>query len=271
MSIYAIGDIQGCIKPLKYLLHRVKFDSSKDTLWLVGDLINRGPSSLETLRFLFEIKNSIVCVLGNHDLHLIACYYNNTLSSPEINEILNAPDCSKLINWLCQQKLVHYDKNYKAILVHAGIPPIWNLKETLKYAKEVESMIQNPKTAKIFFSQMYGNTPNTWKRNLKKIDRLRLITNYFTRMRFCTFDGQLEFDHKGDENSCSTPNFYPWFTYKNKIFDENKIIFGHWASLKKRFNITNIYPIDTGYVWGKQLTLLNIETSQLLTCKNNNL
>ena len=191
MAVYAVGDLQGCLQPLKRLLVRVAFDPAKDTLWLVGDLVNRGPQSLETLRFLYQMRESVVCVLGNHDLHLLAVRHNveRLKKGDTLREILQAPDCDQLLNWLRQQPLLHYDVARNTALVHAGIPPQWSLKKALKYANEVEHALRDDNLLGPFLDGMYGNEPAKWDNELSGVARLRVITNYFTRMRFCTRDG----------------------------------------------------------------------------------
>lgn len=205
MATYAVGDLQGCLDPLKCLLERVAFDPQKDTLWLVGDLVNRGPQSLETLRFLYGIRQSLVCVLGNHDLHLLAAWQNieRLKKSDTLSEILDAPDCVELLEWLRQQKLMHYDEARNLALVHAGIPPQWSLRKALKCAGEVEQALRDDNLFAPYLDGMYGNEPVKWDNDLTGSARLRVITNYFTRMRFCTRDGKL--DLKGKEGIETAP------------------------------------------------------------------
>ena len=236
MAVYAVGDLQGCLQPLKCLLERIAFDPAKDTLWLVGDLVNRGPESLETLRFLYGMRESLVCVLGNHDLHLLAVGNNieRLKKGDTLREILEAPDCDQLLDWLRQQPLLHYDLERNTALVHAGIPPQWSLKKALKYASEVEHALRDDSLLGPFLDGMYGNEPAKWDSDLTGIERLRVITNYFTRMRFCTRDGKLDF--------------------------------GHWAALEGNCKEPGIYALDTGCVWGGAMTLLNVDNGQRLSC-----
>ena len=182
MAVYAVGDLQGCLQPLKCLLEQVAFDPANDKLWLLGDLINRGPESLETLRFLYRMRESVVCVLGNHDLHLLAVAYNieRLKKGDTLRDILQAPDCNDLLTWLRQQPLLHYDAERNTALVHAGIPPQWSLKKALKYAGEVEHALRDDSLIKPFLDGMYGNDPAKWDSDLTGITRLRVITNYFT-------------------------------------------------------------------------------------------
>ena len=198
MATYAVGDLQGCLQPLQCLLERVAFDPARDKLWLVGDLVNRGPQSLETLRFLFAMREALVCVLGNHDLHLLAAAHNveRLKKHDTLQEILDAPDRADLLEWLRQQKLMHYDEQRDIALVHAGIAPQWTLKKALKRAAEVEEVLRDDARLPLFLDGMYGNEPACWDGDLHGVTRLRVITNYFTRMRFCTEDGTLDLKSK---------------------------------------------------------------------------
>ena len=267
MAVYAVGDLQGCLQPLKRLLVRVAFDPAKDTLWLVGDLVNRGPQSLETLRFLYRMRESLVCVLGNHDLHLLAVAHNieRLKKSDTLREILEAPDCPELIDWLRQQKLLHYDSDRNTALVHAGIPPQWSLKKALRYAGEVEQALRDDNLIAPYLDGMYGNDPAKWDNDLKGITRLRVITNYFTRMRFCTRDGKLDLKSKEGADT-ALPGYAPWFSYKERKTPGLKIIFGHWAALEGRCNEPGLFALDTGCVWGGAMTLLNVDSGQRLVC-----
>ncbi|WP_287810275.1 symmetrical bis(5'-nucleosyl)-tetraphosphatase [Pseudomonas sp.] len=267
MAVYAVGDLQGCLQPLKCLLERVQFNAEHDRLWLVGDLVNRGPESLETLRFLYHMRNSLVCVLGNHDLHLLAagCNVERLKKSDTLREILDAPDAPQLLDWLRQQKLMHYDEQRNVALVHAGIPPQWSLKKALRCAAEVEQALRDDNLFKPFLDGMYGNEPAKWSNGLTGIDRLRVITNYFTRMRFCTAQGKLEL--KGKEGADSAPPGYaPWFSYPGRKTREVRIIFGHWAALEGRCNAPWVHALDTGCVWGGSMTLMNVDTGERFGC-----
>lgn len=268
MATYAVGDLQGCLEPLECLLQQVAFDPSRDTLWLVGDLVNRGPQSLETLRFLYGIRESLVCVLGNHDLHLLAAGHNieRLKRSDTLREILQAPDSAELLEWLRQQKLMHYDEQRNIALVHAGIPPQWSLRKALKCAAEVEEVLRDDNRLPPFLDGMYGNEPLKWDNDLKGVTRLRVITNYFTRMRFCTREGKL--DLKSKEGIDTAPSGYaPWFTYDDRKTRDTKIIFGHWAALEGRSDQPGIFALDTGCVWGGAMTLMNVDTLERIQCQ----
>ena len=268
MATYAVGDLQGCLTPLKCLLKQVAFDPAQDTLWLVGDLVNRGPQSLETLRFLYGMRESLVCVLGNHDLHLLAAGHNieRLKKADTLREILEAPDRAELLEWVRQQKLMHYDETRNIAMVHAGIPPQWSLRKALKCAAEVEEALRDDNRFAPYLDGMYGNEPLKWDSDLKGVTRLRVITNYFTRMRFCTAEGKL--DLKSKEGLESAPHGYkPWFQHKERKTSDTKIIFGHWAALEGQCNEPNVIGLDTGCVWGGALTLMNIDTGERLDCQ----
>ena len=268
MAVYAVGDLQGCLDPLKRLLDEVRFDPASHQLWSVGDLVNRGPQSLETLRFLYSIRDAFVCTLGNHDLHLLAAWYNieRLKKADTLAQILEAPDAPELIQWLRCQKLLHYDEPRNIALVHAGIPPIWPLSKALRYAAEVESALRDDNLVKPYLDGMYGNEPAKWNKDLHGVTRLRVITNYFTRMRFCTRDGKL--DLKGKEGADSAPPGYaPWFSHKERRSRHVRIIFGHWAALEGRCNEPGVFALDTGCVWGNAMTLMNVDTLHMHRCK----
>jgi bis(5'-nucleosyl)-tetraphosphatase (symmetrical) len=267
MAVYAVGDLQGCLDPLKCLLERVRFDPARDRLWLVGDLVNRGPKSLETLRFLYSIRESLVCVLGNHDLHLLAVAHNieRLRKADTLREIIDAPDSAELLDWLRRQKLLHHDEERDIALVHAGIPPQWTLKKALKRAAEVEEALQDDARLPLFLDGMYGNEPDKWDKDLHGAARLRVITNYFTRMRFCRADGTLDLKSKEGLDT-APPGFAPWFGIPGRKTRGQKIIFGHWAALEGNCHEPGLFALDTGCVWGGAMTLLNIDSGERLSC-----
>ncbi len=267
MATYAVGDLQGCLKPLQCLLERVAFDPARDRLWLVGDLVNRGPASLETLRFLYGMRDTLVCVLGNHDLHLLAASRNieRLKRGDTLREILEAPDRDELLQWLRQQKLLHYDEQRDTALVHAGIPPQWNMAKALRRAAEVENALRDDALYPMFLDGMYGNEPACWDKELHGIARLRVITNYFTRMRFCKADGTL--DLKSKEGLDTAPAGYlPWFSHKQRKTRDQKIIFGHWAALEGHCDEPGVFALDSGCVWGGSMTLMNIDSGEYHRC-----
>ena len=266
MSIYAVGDIQGCYTPFKKLLAKVHFNPDHDQLWCAGDVINRGPESLKTLRFLHSIKDICTIVLGNHDLHLLGIAYGNATMkrSDTVQEILDAPDADELLTWLRQQPLIHQNAGYT--MVHAGIPPNWSVEKAISLAKEVEDVLRSDEYHG-YFLHMYGNQPDIWSDELSGYDRLRVITNYLTRMRFCDQQGRLDLDNKlGPETAAE--GMYPWFEVPHREAAEDKIIFGHWASLQARSHTPNIYPLDTGCVWGGKLTMMRLEDEMHFECEN---
>lgn len=266
MATYAIGDIQGCYEPLQCLLHKIQFDPARDRLWLVGDLINRGPDNLATLRLLYSLRDSLEIVLGNHDLHLIAVYYGLRKhgKNDNLQDILQAPDALELITWLRQQKLLHHDPQLNYTLVHAGIPPIWTLEQALGYAREVEDCLRG-NHFQPYLASMYGNEPAQWRDDLQGLDRLRLITNYFTRMRFCSAEGELELATK-ESAAGAPPGFAPWYSYLQRKTRQQRIVFGHWAALEGQVQAANVYALDTGCVWGGSLTAMRLEDQQRFSC-----
>ncbi len=267
MASYAAGDLQGCLDPLNTLLAQVDFSPSRDCLWLAGDLVNRGPQSLEVLRFVRDLEGSAICVLGNHDLHLLSVAFDahRMKKSDTLEAILAAPDKNSLISWLRQQKLVHHDAQRDLTMVHAGIPPQWSVAKALKRAAEVEFALRDNASLLAFLNGMYGNQPVRWSKRLTGLDRLRLITNYFTRMRFCQPDGTLDLVAKEGVDS-APEGFMPWFACPNRKTRGHPLIFGHWAALEGRCPEPDVYALDTGYVWGNSLTLMDLDTRERLTC-----
>ncbi|MFC3609431.1 symmetrical bis(5'-nucleosyl)-tetraphosphatase [Stutzerimonas tarimensis] len=264
MTLYAVGDLQGCLDPLLKLLDRAAFSPSRDCLWLVGDLVNRGPKSLECLRFVRDLGTSAVSVLGNHDLHLLAVAYDveRMKKSDTLQPILDAPDRSELIDWLRGLELVHHDPERDLTMVHAGIPPQWSIAKALRRAAEVQQALRDDACVKPFLDGMYGNQPAKWNKNLKGVERLRVITNYFTRMRFCTADGTLDLVAK--EGLGTAPSgFAPWFQHAERKTRGHRLVFGHWAALEGRCDEPDVYALDTGCVWGNAMTLANLDTGEL--------
>lgn len=267
MANYAIGDIQGCYDSLRSLLTKINFDPYQDTLWVAGDLVNRGPKSLETVRYLKSLGPACKAVLGNHDLHMIAAAHACAPRKPKDSffDLLDAYDSPTLIDWLKQQALLRrIEINDKVFLLsHAGLPPIWSAQQALSYSREVETVLRSNNLSD-FLSVMYGNEPDTWHESLTGNERLRLITNYFTRMRFCNAQGTLEMNSKSSPLE-APEGFQAWFTIPNPHLNNEKIIFGHWAALEGKTYNNNIFAIDTGCVWGKQLTALRLEDEVLFS------
>ena len=265
MATYAIGDVQGCLTQLIELLEVIQYQQEVDELWFAGDLINRGPQSLETLRFIHSLGDKAKVILGNHDLHLLALShgYGRLKRSDTITDILNAVDRDSLLDWLQQQPLVHYNASLQCIMTHAGIPPCWNLQQTLDLANEVHAVLISDQ-ADSFFDVMYGNEPALWDENLSGMDRIRTIVNYLTRMRFCTPEGKLDLKSKeGPETALKS--YAPWFTYPTQMPSDMHLVFGHWAALEGQVNLPKIHAVDTGCVWGGQLTALRLEDKHLFS------
>ncbi len=265
MPTYAIGDLQGCYQELLDLLDKINFDNSRDQLWFAGDLVNRGPESLECLRFVKE--NSAVTVLGNHDLYLLAVAngYGVIKKQDTLNEIIDSPDKDELFTWLLQQPLMHRDDELGYVLVHAGLPPQWQVDAAASYAKEVEEVLQSDR-ANDFFSHMYGNQPDVWSENLADGERLRFIANAFTRIRYCYADGRLDFFKKGTPDITEN-TLIPWYRTDNRKSLGQPILFGHWASLgvakNEDFASASVFPLDTGCVWGRELTAMRLEDKKI--------
>jgi len=256
MTTYAIGDVQGCYHQLKELLTKLDFKSDKDKLWFAGDIVNRGPDSLKTIRFIHSLEDNAVTVLGNHDLHLLALAHGFGRQSniDTLQPILHASDSDSLLNWLTQQPLVHYQQKHHVCLVHAGIYPPWTLSDILNYNTEMQKILQSNQAAD-FFENMYGDKPAKWANDLIGWDRLRFITNCFTRMRYINDDLKLELKEKGAPEKQNT-DIHPWFEFE-RVEKELNIIFGHWSTLNNPHR-KNLYPLDTGCLWGGDLTALKI-------------
>ncbi len=255
MAIYAIGDIQGCYDELLRLLQKIEFNKKKDQLWFVGDLVNRGPKSLETLRFIKSLGEAAITVLGNHDLHLlaVACGVSPQRSKDTLQPILQAEDKEELLDWLRSRPLLHYNDDF--CLVHAGLPPQWDFARAKKMATKVEKQLRSTHYV-AFFKTMYGNTPNLWCEKLTEEEQLRFSVNCFTRMRFCDKEGRLDFKYNGKLGS--QPDYLmPWFRVPKRKSAPLKIIFGHWSAIGYHEE-QQCYAIDAGCLWGGQLTALKL-------------
>jgi len=261
MTIYAIGDIQGCYDPLQRLLERVRFDPAKDRLWFTGDLVNRGPKSLEVLRFVRSLGPAAVTVLGNHDLHLLAVAHTahrRLKGGDTLAPVLAADDSEALLHWLRHRPLLHHDPDQNAILVHAGLSPRWDLATARACAGEVEAVLRGEHFT-AFLEVMYGNEPKQWDPGMAGWGRLRYIVNCLTRMRFCTPDGTLEFHHKGPLES-GNGEAVPWFRIPGRPTTDVTILFGHWSALGLYLGRENVCALDTGCLWGGRLTALDVAT-----------
>ncbi len=257
MAVYAIGDVQGCYDELRRLLDRLHFDPADDQLWLAGDLVNRGPQSLEVLRFAQSLGKRAKTVLGNHDLHLLAMAYG--VRKPKANDtaraVLDAPDAADLIHWLQRRPLLHHSKKRQWTMVHAGIPPQWSLKDATARAKELQKVLDSDR-AEAFFQGMYGNGPERWSDKLKGQDRLRYIVNAFTRMRYCRTDGSLEFSANMSPHY-APGELTPWFYMPERKTRKHRIVFGHWSTAGY-LDDANVIALDTGCVWGGELTAIRL-------------
>lgn len=258
MAVYAIGDIQGCFDELLALLEALSFEPRRDVLWFAGDLVNRGPKSLDVLRFVKSLGDQATTVLGNHDLHLLAVAHAHARlrRKDTLDEILRAPDSDELLDWLRHRPLLHHDATLGFTMVHAGLPPQWDLTEALGYAAEVEAMLHGPRYI-AFLKHMYGDKPAQWSDNLKDWERVRFITNCFTRLRFCDAEGRLELNEKGPPGTQPAP-YIPWFEVSGRRSRNCNIVFGHWSTLGD--HATNqVYALDTGCLWGGELTALRLD------------
>lgn len=260
MAVYAIGDVQGCYSSLCRLLDSIQFDESVDQLWFCGDLVNRGPESLETLRFVRALGGAAISVLGNHDLHLLALYHSGQKlpESDTLHSILNSPDCDELIAWLQNRPLVHFDQKLGKLLVHAGIHPQWRLSQTLSCAGEVESVLRSQDCI-AFFEAMYGNKPDFWRDDLSGMPRLRCITNILTRMRFFHSDCRLDMTAKGGPEQHL--GLTPWFELNDRAEESFNIIFGHWSTLPVGTHNRH-FAIDGGCIWGGKFVALRIDKAK---------
>jgi len=263
MATYAVGDVQGCYDELRILLDAIRFDPAADRVWFVGDLVNRGPKSLKTLRFIRSLGDSAVCVLGNHDLHLLAIALSDSApsSTRSLDNILRAKDCGEILDWLRFQPLAHYDKDLNTLMVHAGVIPQWSVKDVLARAQEVEQALQGKQPEK-FLDKMYGKKPNIWSDDLTGNDRLRFITNCLTRIRFLTEKGALDFDEKLGPKT-APKNLTPWFKADDRKTADTRIAFGHWSTLGL-MDKPNLLSLDTGCVWGGALTAIQLEKQRVL-------
>jgi bis(5'-nucleosyl)-tetraphosphatase (symmetrical) len=264
MSIFAIGDIQGCYRELRHLLDEIRFDPAADRLWFVGDLVNRGPDSLAVLRFVRDLGDRAVTVLGNHDLHLLALAEGNRKHAAKstLDEILSAPDREELLHWVRHRPLLHHDPSVGFTMIHAGLPPQWSLEDARNCARELETALRGP-LYRVYLHEMYGNKPSVWSPDLDGLDRLRFITNCLTRLRFCREDGALALSEKGDLDS-PPPGVLPWFRMPGRRTRGDRIIFGHWSTIGYLAE-RNVWGLDSGCLWGGALTAIRVEQSGPIT------
>jgi len=263
MAIYAIGDVQGCYDEFKLLLERVHFDPACDQVWLTGDLVNRGPRSLDVLRLVKSFGTAAITVLGNHDLHLLAVSLgaeSKQRNTDTFDEVLSANDRDELLHWLRHRPMLHHDAQLQRTLVHAGLPPQWTLSKAISCAHEVEVALHDEHCARELFAHMYGNEPDRWDESLQGWPRLRFITNCLTRLRVCTGEGKLKLKFK-EPPSQLKDNLYPWFKVPDRRTRNDKIIFGHWSALGF-YEGDNVLGLDTGCVWGGALCAVRLDRLQ---------
>ncbi|MDO5059967.1 MAG: symmetrical bis(5'-nucleosyl)-tetraphosphatase [Neisseria sp.] len=258
MAHYAIGDLQGCYHELTALLKLIGFEHGRDTLWLTGDIVNRGPKSLECLEFCMRHENSVQIVLGNHDLHLLALFYGfgKQKRGDTLSDILNHPQAAKMRDWLRAQPLMRQQED--KVLVHAGLLPQWSIDLADSLAAEVEDALHNHPQA--YFSAMYGNKPAAWSHILSGEERLRLITNVFTRMRALNADNSLDYDFKSTLAEMP-PELHAWFDSPERQHEGHTIVFGHWSALGY-YNDKGVIGLDTGALWGGSLTAIDLGNGQ---------
>lgn len=259
MPRFAIGDIQGCHDELRALVAKLGFKSDRDQLWFTGDLVNRGPQSLASLRYVQALGDNAITVLGNHDLHLLALTFGarrKPKSADTLDDILDAPDRDALLEWLIARPLVHFDAGYGDLLVHAGLIPQWSAGRATELAHEVESALLTDPRA--LFDTMYGDQPDKWSDSLKPNDRLRFAINVFTRMRICTREGRIELKMKGSGDGIRAP-WRPWFEHESRQSRDVRVIFGHWSA-RGLVRTHGVLGLDTGCVWGGALTAMDLDT-----------
>ena len=256
MPTYAIGDIQGCYAPLARMLDRIAFDPAADRLWIVGDLVNRGPESLQVLRFLRDLGDAASIVLGNHDLYLlmVAAGFKRRDSDDTLFQVLEAPDRDELIDWLACLPLIKVHGEH--VLVHAGLLPGWTVTRAQALASEVSTVLGGAR-AREFLLNLAGNRPERWSDGLKGWDRLRVIVNALTRLRFCTADGRMDLRAKGAPHK-APPGMLPWFRVPDRFSRTHTVVCGHWSALGF-YREPGLIALDSGCVWGGKLTAIRIE------------
>lgn len=258
MAIYAIGDLQGCLVPLRVLLERIKFDQNIDQLWLAGDLVNRGPDSLATLRYIKGLGKAAITVLGNHDLHLLAVATGRRQAKNKdtFAELLAAPDKDELLFWLRHQPIAHKDDSLKTIMTHAGVYINWGPKKVMRHAHELETLLRDD-SYPVLLSHLFSDGPFKWKKSLEGWERYRFISHCFTRMRFLSIDGNVDLKWKGAPNS-QPSGLIPWFLHPERQCKNWRLVFGHWSTLGY-FSKPNLISLDSGCVWGKKLTAVRLD------------
>ncbi|WP_462159144.1 symmetrical bis(5'-nucleosyl)-tetraphosphatase [Pseudoalteromonas sp. GB56] len=259
MAKYAIGDLQGCYQEFDALLQRIDFNPSKDHLYCVGDIVARGPDSLSCLRRLYDMAHAVTITLGNHDLHLLATASLNKQPNPKdkLGPIFAAQDKAELLLFLRQQPLAVWLEKHNTLISHAGLSPMWSLKQGLKWAKKAQKCYQG-EDAHYYFANMYQNTPAVWQESDSEMDKFIYTINSFTRMRFVDEQGRLNLKEKGTPSQCDS--LLPWFNHPHRANDDFDIVFGHWAALEGQTGRQRLYALDTGCVWGGAMTCMNLKT-----------
>jgi bis(5'-nucleosyl)-tetraphosphatase (symmetrical) len=258
VAVWAIGDLQGCLDSFQRLLERIHFDERRDTLWLTGDLVNRGPDSLGTLRFVRALGDCVVTVLGNHDLHLLAVAANDGQGlrpGDTLEDILRAPDRDALLGWLAERPLLHHDPRLRTTLIHAGLPAQWTIEEATAHAREVSAAIASD--GRGFYAQMYGNEPDRWSPGLTRTERLRFTVNCLTRLRMVDASGRALFKFKLHPRLAPEKSL-PWFAVPGRRSRRTRIVFGHWSTLGL-YEGHGVVGLDTGCVWGRELTAYRLD------------
>lgn len=263
MSTYVIGDLQGCYDTLQRLLDLLRFDPAQDRLWFAGDLVNRGPQSLLTLRYVRGLGAAALTVLGNHDLHLLAVANGGRKGKRDtLEEVLTAPDRDELLDWLRRQPLLQESGDGSTALLHAGLPPQWDLATARACAHEVETVLRGGDYSELL-DRMYGDEPLVWDERLSGIQRLRFIINCYTRLRYCDRKGRADFGPKGAPGT-QAEGLLPWFAVPQRRSRGTTLMFGHWSTLGRVYwPADDVYGLDTGAVWGGELTALRLEDRSL--------
>jgi bis(5'-nucleosyl)-tetraphosphatase (symmetrical) len=266
LARYAIGDVQGCYAELRALLARLRFSAERDQLWFVGDLVNRGPQSLEVLRYVRALGDNAIVVLGNHDLHLLALAHDRQRkhrSSDTLDAIFEAPDRDAIIEWLLRQPLAHFDAARGDLMVHAGVVPQWTAALTVEISGEVTRALA--RDARDFFDRMYGDRPDRWSDELRGMERVRFAINALTRMRLCTDDGRIDVKMKGPPKEARFP-YRPWFEHETRRTRDVRVIFGHWSALGL-IQAHGVVGLDSGCVWGGALSALDLDAQAVPVCE----
>ena len=263
MATYAVGDVQGCYTEFVDLLSAVSFDPARDRLWLLGDLVNRGPDSLKVMELVMSLDGRTITVLGNHDLHFLAIHYggHSPVASDTFHDLLAAPDVDGVADWLRGQRFFHADASLGYAMAHAGIPPGWSMQQAEARSRELMAVLRG-KDYVTYFREMYGNIPDRLSEGLAGMDRWRILTNCFTRMRLIDREGRLNFTHKGAPAEAPA-GWFPWYEPITDELEDLRLLFGHWAALEGGTGRADIVALDTGCVWGRDLTALCLETAEV--------